>query len=512
MQEKWKSFVYPLIEDIKQDVEEESYHLHIENQLIPLGWAPWRGEIKHKPNLRIGNRKSIQPDILVANNGEEQFVIEVKRPNHVQQAENIEQLESYMRQLKLKVGIYIGERMEIFYDQPDSRHVVSVLQIPLLLDEKRGSRFVELFSKDNFSKEAIVNFCEERIKEMQRQASLNKIKESLIADAQTQITESLKPYLQDKYGESFSEVEIKTMLATIKFTATSTDINLPEPKVDSVKVVSGEQKSNLVKCLLTRNAKAQGVFNTDDQSLTVLKGSIVNPVHLDKFKEAYKRARERQLAEYTDEVNGERIVKTDVRFDTPCGAAVFCIGGSANGWDTWKDENGRELNEYREKTTKASTGIVVDKLKKMADPHQFQLNFWTRFRDKLQETGTIPTLQTPQAHNWYDVRIGRSNILLNLVCNTQKDFVGVKLYIRNQVADVYFSALIARRNEINQALGCEPEWDANPKAKDKTVALFHKTDLSDPVKLEEALNWLVEQTTIFYRVFSEEVKGISLSK
>jgi len=157
-----------------------------------------------------------------------------------------------------------------------------------------------------------------------------------------------------------------------------------------------------------------------------------------------------------------------------------------------------------------SAGIVVDKLKKMAEPKKFQLDFWRRFREKLMETGKIPSLQTPQAHNWYDVRIGRSNILLNNVCNTQKDFVGVKLYIRNQVADVYFPALMARRNEINQALGCEPEWDANPKAKDKTVALFHKTDLTDPVKLEEALNWLVEQTIIFYQVFSEEVKGISL--
>ena len=512
MQEKWKSFVYPLIEDRKQDVEEESYHLHIENQLIPLGWAPWRNEIKHKPNLRIGNRKSIQPDILVANDGEEQFVIEVKRPNHVQQAENIEQLESYMRQLKLKVGIYIGERMEIFYDQPDSRHVVSVLQIPLLLDEKRGSRFVELFSKDNFSKEAIVYFCEERIKEMQRQASLNKIKESLIADAQTQITESLKPYLQDKYGESFSEEEIKAMLATIKFTATSTDISVSEPKVEPVKVTPVEPKRNIIKCQLTRNARAQGEFNTADQSLTVLKGSKVNPVHLDKFKDAYKRVRERQLAEFTEERGGERIVKADVRFDTPSGAAVFCIGGSANGWNTWKDEQGHELDEYRKQANKASVGIVVEKLKKMAAPHQFQLNFWTRFRDKLQATGKIPTLQTPLAHNWYDVRIGKSNILLNNVCNTQKDFVGVKLYIRNQVADVYFPALMARRNEINKVLGSEPEWDANPKAKDKTVALFHKTDLSDPVKLEESLDWLVEQTIIFYRVFSKEVKAISLPK
>ena len=45
MQETWKRFVYPLIEDKKQDVEEESYHRHIENQLMLLGWEPWKGEL-----------------------------------------------------------------------------------------------------------------------------------------------------------------------------------------------------------------------------------------------------------------------------------------------------------------------------------------------------------------------------------------------------------------------------------------------------------------------------------
>jgi hypothetical protein len=37
MQETWKRFVYPLIEDKKLDVEEDTYHRHIENQLILLG-------------------------------------------------------------------------------------------------------------------------------------------------------------------------------------------------------------------------------------------------------------------------------------------------------------------------------------------------------------------------------------------------------------------------------------------------------------------------------------------
>ena len=43
---------------------------------------------------------------------------------------------------------------------------------------------------------------------------------------------------------------------------------------------------------------------------------------------------------------------------------------------------------------------------------------------------------------------------------------------------------------------------------DKTIVLFHQTDLTDPQKEEEALDWLVQQTIIFYNVFSKEVKGI----
>lgn len=65
-----------------------------------------------------------------------------------------------------------------------------------------------------------------------------------------------------------------------------------------------------------------------------------------------------------------------------------------------------------------------------------------------------------------------------------------------------------KKAEINKALGCEPIWDANPDARDKTIALSYSTDLSDPDKMEEALDWLVRQTIIFHSVFSKEVKTI----
>lgn len=511
MIEKWNQFVYVLCEAKKKDVDEDTYHTLIENQLQLLGWMMYKGEICHKPNIPIGNSKFIQPDILVKSDNEDLFVIEVKRPVHTQTERERVQLESYMRQLKLDVGIYIGEHIEVFYDKPKSKDAVSVLRIPLEIDNKLGAKFVEKFNREQFGKDDIVDFCEQRIEEIQRQSNLNKIKESLIADAQIQIAESLKPYLMDKYGSSFSEEEIKGMLATMRFTA-SADGRLPETKA-FVPTTPPAPKTILIKCVLTRNANAKGLFNPEDQSLTVLAGSKINPVHLDKISPAGRKKRDILFAKYTDLKNGERTVKEDVCFDSPSGAAQFCVGGSSNGWSQWKDETGKELDVYRsnEGANVSSSNTKIIKAKKIVDSHKIQLDFWTRFKDKLNETNKIPSLQTPRAQYWYDIRIGRQNILLSNVCNTLKDFVGVKLYIRKSVVDKYYPALLARKNEINLSLGCEPEWDANPTAQDKTIALFHQTNLSDPQKLEEALDWLVHQTIIFYDVFSKEVKEIPLA-
>ena len=223
MQEKWNQFVYDLCEAKKRDVDEDIYHSLIETQMQLLGWAKWKGEISHKPNIPIGNSKFIQPDILIKRDDEDQFVIEVKRPIHSQTEREQVQLESYMRQLKLDVGIYIGEHIEVFYDKPKSKDAVSVLRIPLEIDNKLGAKFVEKFSKESFTKDGIVEFCESRMEEMNRQANLNKIKEGLIANAQMQITESLTPYLMEKYGSTFSEADIKGMLSQLHFSASLTD-------------------------------------------------------------------------------------------------------------------------------------------------------------------------------------------------------------------------------------------------------------------------------------------------
>ena len=102
-----------------------------------------------------------------------------------------------------------------------------------------------------------------------------------------------------------------------------------------------------ISCLLTRNANARGVFDISTQTLTVLKGSTINPRCVDKIKPATKATRDAHIAKYAERRGNELVVVRDAVFDSPSGAAVFCVGGSSNGWRDWKDENNNRLETYR---------------------------------------------------------------------------------------------------------------------------------------------------------------------
>ena len=189
---------------------------------------------------------------------------------------------------------------------------------------------------------------------------------------------------------------------------------------------------------------------------------------------------------------------------------LVCWGIQLELWQISEETASMRLNIVSRPSTNVKT--IKSKTNNESESRNIQLSFWTKFREKLQSTKKIPSLQTPKPRYWYDVRIGRSNILLSNFCSPQKNIVGVRLYIRSNVVDVYYPALEAKKTEIDKALGCEPIWNANPEARDKTLSISYDTDLSDPQKVEEALGWLVEHTIIFYNVFSKEVKAISLPK
>lgn len=110
-----------------------------------------------------------------------------------------------------------------------------------------------------------------------------------------------------------------------------------------------QDEENLISCTLSRNADAKGLFNPQDGSLIVLKGSKINPEMVKKASPQIVAKRTKDIAMYAKKSGKELIVTQDVSFNSPSGAAVFCCGGSANGWIEWKDTNNNKLEIYKKK-------------------------------------------------------------------------------------------------------------------------------------------------------------------
>jgi len=143
----------------------------------------------------------------------------------------------------------------------------------------------------------------------------------------------------------------------------------------------------------------------------------------------------------------------------------------------------------------------------LSESKAFQLSFWTRFAEKLLKTKELYNVQTPRAQYWFDVALGRSHIHISATCNTWENKVGVRIYIRHHIVDGILPYLETNKGEIEKAIGQTLSWNPNPDNQDKIIVLHHETDFKKPEKVEEALNWLVDYTLRFRRVFIPYVKS-----
>ncbi|WP_191015401.1 type I restriction enzyme HsdR N-terminal domain-containing protein [Treponema zioleckii] len=130
-------------------------------------------------------------DIVIKNSNEDLFVMELKR--HTLH-EGKDQLFSYLNQLKIDLGILVCDNLYIYdYDFTAKENFYSFVEIPFTQDNPNGSRFVELFSKDNFDKQKIKDFIKES---NEKKNSESKIKKELSANL---IMKLLKNYFSEKY-------------------------------------------------------------------------------------------------------------------------------------------------------------------------------------------------------------------------------------------------------------------------------------------------------------------------
>lgn len=142
----------------------------------------------------------------------------------------------------------------------------------------------------------------------------------------------------------------------------------------------------------------------------------------------------------------------------------------------------------------------------LTDTRKIQLEFWTSFREKLSETGKIGSLQTPRPQYWFDVALGKSGINLSNTFNTDKNEIGVRVYIGNKKVEEWLPYFESKKELIENSIGSELVWNPNPDNRDKVIILTKLFDLENKENWDTAINWLVGETVKFREVFSKIIK------
>ena len=195
--ESWNKIVsqYNKIRNNKEEVVQASWEF-IFSTLFNYSDS----EIDSQRPVQMGSTPKY-PDIILKNENEDLFVVELKQHTlHKGQ----DQLISYLNQLKVNIGILVCDNLYIYdFDYTARENTYSVLEIPFIQDNLNGSKFVELFSKDNFDKQKIKDF----IKECNENKDIvNEIKNEITSNLASEL---LKKYFKEKY----TEIDIDKILA-----------------------------------------------------------------------------------------------------------------------------------------------------------------------------------------------------------------------------------------------------------------------------------------------------------
>lgn len=150
--------------NVKQ--KEYAFEGSIKNFLARLGWSTFDENLKEQYQVPVGHQKII-PDFVLLEPASKrpEIVIELKRPGHYQKDEDITQLRSYMKQIYCLFGLYIGEKLEIYYNELETREEpVLINSIEFSKDNEEGQYLLNNLFADDFEESKWTVYCNDFIK------------------------------------------------------------------------------------------------------------------------------------------------------------------------------------------------------------------------------------------------------------------------------------------------------------------------------------------------------------
>ena len=148
---------------------------------------------------------------------------------------------------------------------------------------------------------------------------------------------------------------------------------------------------------------------------------------------------------------------------------------------------------------------------------QFQLKFWTAFKQYMEAKGSFIRCQKPSPQHWANHAIGRSGVHLTSIVSLWDSETRLKgpeirteLYLDGPKAKQEFAALEKRKDSIEAALGFPLTWH-NPENKAmRRLYTRQNADFTNEALWPEQFEWLRQRLETMHRVFAPIVKSLKL--
>jgi hypothetical protein len=140
--------------------------------------------------------------------------------------------------------------------------------------------------------------------------------------------------------------------------------------------------------------------------------------------------------------------------------------------------------------------------------------FWTEFRDRIENTQTKLRPRSPSARHYYSNPIGVSGIHISFTTAKSADHLGCVLTIADDATA--FEALYAEKEEIESELGTTVEWDhptETPSGRQRSRiravregSIFVDEDREE--RWEEYQEWFIQMGERFHDIFGPRISDL----
>ena len=160
-------------------------------------------------------------------------------------------------------------------------------------------------------------------------------------------------------------------------------------------------------------------------------------------------------------------------------------------------------NDWAKSVKKVTTQSELSDLKLL------QLEFWTKFKEFVQDNNGKVKLRKAYPQHWYDVSFGFSNARITLSVNSQTEQLTCEIWIPD--SKQLFLALFGQKDEIENELSKQLVWEELPEKKASRIKLISNGNLFDQSSWEQYHSWLLENVTAFQDIFGKHIRQIANS-